>query len=345
MTAKHIECVVGCRQGTSTGRKLRAKPDSTSGTSRGTCFKPPGRLTDIHWVTDLIVKPWNRYGNRRLYVSLPDGTRVGWVDLTTDERHLELSEFAQDFERAVSPLVGEAASLVVQDPAEVPQARSVAVVDEPENRDLSLHRPGELVGARAQAEWEAAKDELGVLAWGQRLIGSKTEERNWRVGAQGEVTVGSKLEKLCKRGWRVLHSVPVGTRGSDIDHVLIGPGGVFTLNTKRHPQSSVWVRGNTVKVNGHNQPYVRNSRFEMERAARLLSEAAGRPVPVTGALVFLTGTMPPKVTVREQPDEVLVLDLQTLLPAYKRRKGIWTADEVDALFEIARWSRVWQPTS
>lgn len=300
-------------------------------------------------MTDLVVNRWNRYGKRRLYLNLLDGRRVGWVDLVTSERHLELVEFAADFDRVLHAYAGECGAAAAEDvqsvvPATTPPP-SAEIVTEPENRDLALHRPGELVRARAQAEWEATKGESMVRAWGRRLVDAKTDERSWRIGARGEETVGGKLEKLKKPGWRVLHSVPVGARGSDIDHVLIGPGGVFTLNTKRHPQKSVWVRGDTVKVNGFNHPYVRNSRYEADRAGQLLSAALGRPVPVTGALVILTATMPPKVTVRQPPNGVLVLDLETLLPAFKRRKGIWSSDEVEAIFEIARWSRTWVPTS
>ena len=33
------------------------------------------------------------------------------------------------------------------------------------------------------------------------------------------------------RKWHVIHSVP-SEKGADIDHVVIGPAGVFTLNTK-----------------------------------------------------------------------------------------------------------------
>ena len=63
-----------------------------------------------------------------------------------------------------------------------------------------------------------------------RTFDKKTDERAWRVGAGGEETVGGRLEKLAKHGWHVLHAVPVGDRGSDIDHVVIGPG------RRVHPQ-------------------------------------------------------------------------------------------------------------
>ena len=48
-------------------------------------------------------------------------------------------------------------------------------------------------------------------------------------GAAGERKVGAILEGLAP-DWHVLHGVWLG-RG-DIDHVLVGPGGTFTVETK-----------------------------------------------------------------------------------------------------------------
>jgi Nuclease-related domain len=54
----------------------------------------------------------------------------------------------------------------------------------------------------------------------------------WRRGAEGEEAVGAILEGLAADGWHVLHDVTFG-RGN-IDHIAIGPGGVFTVETKSH---------------------------------------------------------------------------------------------------------------
>jgi len=51
-------------------------------------------------------------------------------------------------------------------------------------------------------------------------------------GATGEEYVGAILDALAPHGWRVLHDIDTG-RGN-IDHVAIGPGGVFTIETKSH---------------------------------------------------------------------------------------------------------------
>jgi Nuclease-related domain len=52
-------------------------------------------------------------------------------------------------------------------------------------------------------------------------------------GARGEEHVGQLLEGLSERGWHVVHDASFG-RGN-VDHILIGPGGVFTVETKSHP--------------------------------------------------------------------------------------------------------------
>ena len=76
-----------------------------------------------------------------------------------------------------------------------------------------------------------------------------TDERAYRVGTDGEEEVAWRMRKLGD-GWHVLHSVPVGEKDSDIDHVVIGPPGVFTLNTKNHSRKKVWVAERAFMVSG-----------------------------------------------------------------------------------------------
>jgi hypothetical protein len=52
-------------------------------------------------------------------------------------------------------------------------------------------------------------------------------------GATGEEHVGSLLEELAGDDWRVIHDVTLGH--GNVDHILIGPAGVFTVETKSHP--------------------------------------------------------------------------------------------------------------
>jgi len=52
-------------------------------------------------------------------------------------------------------------------------------------------------------------------------------------GATGEEQVGGLLDGLADGEWRVMHDVTLGH--GNVDHVLVGPAGVFTVETKSHP--------------------------------------------------------------------------------------------------------------
>jgi hypothetical protein len=99
----------------------------------------------------------------------------------------------------------------------------------------------------------------------------------------------------------------------------------------------------TVLVDGHRQPYPRNSRHEAERASRPLTEACGFPVPVKAALVLLTGTLMPDVTIKQAPDGMAILDRTDIPRALRRTKPTLTDDQVTAVFAHARRSTTWQP--
>lgn len=55
--------------------------------------------------------------------------------------------------------------------------------------------------------------------------------RRWQYGAAGERIVAQRLRRL-PRAWTVLHDIDRG-RGN-VDHIAIGPRGVFTIETKLH---------------------------------------------------------------------------------------------------------------
>ncbi len=112
------------------------------------------------------------------------------------------------------------------------------------------------------------------------------EAWSWYVGAIGEAEVGRLLSALGPE-WMVRHAVPIGTGTADIDHLVIGPGGVFALNTKRHADSSIWVGDRVLRVNNQNMPYLDRARNEARDASRRLSARVGFLVPVTAVLVFV----------------------------------------------------------
>jgi Nuclease-related domain len=52
-------------------------------------------------------------------------------------------------------------------------------------------------------------------------------------GARGEESVGALLDELEAHGWHVFHDATLGH--GNVDHIAIGPAGIFTVETKSHP--------------------------------------------------------------------------------------------------------------
>ena len=197
-------------------------------------------------------------------------------------------------------------------------------------KDLRSHRPGHAVLAKIA--------ELHASAFGVANVPVLPEEIiSWSVGFVGEEAAGAELGRLGSE-WTVFHSVPIGDRGSDIDHVVIGPAGVLCINTKHHRGVRVDVRRDAVFVAGQYQHYLDNSRVEAERTAAIVHEVVPG-VPVRPMLV----TVGAKLTVRESPSTAAVMrhdQLAGWLLAQPRRldPGV-----VQTLGEALRHSERWSP--
>jgi hypothetical protein len=95
---------------------------------------------------------------------------------------------------------------------------------------IVLLTAGLLLGWRG---WLLIAIELGAIA-AMVVANRRFEPRfdRWLRGAQGEELVGEILDGLRTDGWHVTHDVSFG-RGN-IDHVLVGPAGIFAIETKSH---------------------------------------------------------------------------------------------------------------
>ncbi|MEL0626115.1 nuclease-related domain-containing protein [Salinibacterium amurskyense] len=165
--------------------------------------------------------------------------------------------------------------------------------------------------------------------------------QSWFSGAIGERKVGDLLLQLGPE-WAVLHAVPVGKGDSDIDHVVIGPAGVFTINTKRHPGKKIWVGERMLTVAGQKTDHLRNSRHEAKRAAKLLTKATGFPVDVHPVLAIVE---PASFTFRQRPQDVSVMDARRLPRWLKRRRAVLAPDGLATIIDAATEARTWHPTA
>jgi hypothetical protein len=174
-----------------------------------------------------------------------------------------------------------------------------------------------------------------------KALGIRTAAESFAIGARGEREVGRKLNRWATRnGWYVLHAVPVGRAGADIDHVVIASFGVVTVNTKT-TRTRVWVGEYGMTVGGKSVDYLRKSRAEARRAGRLLARATGIGVPTQPVIVF-TGARQFSVR-RGGPPDVAVLDSPRTLRRWLRKQpAVLAAEQVSAIYQAARNPATWQ---
>lgn len=138
--------------------------------------------------------------------------------------------------------------------------------------------------------------------------------------------------------WHVLHSVPIGEKDSDIDHVVIGPTGVFTPNTKNHSRKKVWVAERAFMVSGQKTNYLRNSRHEAARASKLLTAACGFDVQVEPIIVVIAA----ELTIKAQSADVHVVARKRIGHWLDRRPPALSPAAVEAIYELARRDTTWR---
>ena len=119
-----------------------------------------------------------------------------------------------------------------------------------------------------------------------------------RLGYAGEVIVGQALNQLMLQGYHVFHDVPFD--GFNVDHVVIGPGGVFVVETKLRTKRIATDKSNKthkVRFDGKalyfpDHPTVPvtkaldQARDEARDVSRWLSNASSQPVTAQAVLVL-----------------------------------------------------------
>jgi hypothetical protein len=169
-----------------------------------------------------------------------------------------------------------------------------------------------------------------------KVLGVHNSERAWRRGAAGEEEVARQLEKLGP-SWRVIHSVPVGSNDTDIDHVVIGPPGVFTLNTKNHLGKRVTVYEYAIYVSGVKQPYLSKSRAEGRRGSKILSSACGFEVVVNPVVVIMAS----ELVLKGSPKQVDIVGRRKVVDWLSRRPTQLSPDRIESIYSVACRRSTW----
>jgi hypothetical protein len=159
----------------------------------------------------------------------------------------------------------------------------------------------------------------GFLMW--RIMTLINRRRDLRLGLAGEMATGEELNRLMLDGYHVYHDFPADR--FNIDHILVGPSGVFAVETKARSKGSRGDRKDEAKVTYDGEhlkfpSWVTSEPIDQAKAqatwlSKWLSSAVGDPVKVSPMV-----TIPGWYIERKSPNGVAVLNpkqVQTYLNA------------------------------
>jgi len=124
-----------------------------------------------------------------------------------------------------------------------------------------------------------------LVAWRLRFRPSE-QVMAWRLGAEGERRTARLLERLTRDGFVVFHDLAVPGSPANVDHLVIGPSGVFVIDSKQWSGS---VHQGADGLAWHNHYRLDRTlatvRWEAETVGRLLGTRIAALLCVHGAHV------------------------------------------------------------
>lgn len=133
-----------------------------------------------------------------------------------------------------------------------------------------------------------------IIGATRRLYLLMLNNRNLRLGLDGELAIGQELNHLMLHGCRIYHDFPA--EGFNIDHVIVGPGGVYAVETKGRAKpdkgrgsldAKVIYDGEVLRFPDWNEVKpLEQAKHQAIWLGKWLSSAVGHSVAVTPALAL-----------------------------------------------------------
>jgi len=120
-----------------------------------------------------------------------------------------------------------------------------------------------------------------------------SERRDFRLGLDGELATAEELNQLMHYGYFVFHDFPADH--FNIDHVAIGPAGVFAVETKTRSKgimkgkqgAMVIFENSQLKFPNHQESEsIQQAKDESKWLAQFLGKSVGKPVAVKPVLAL-----------------------------------------------------------
>jgi hypothetical protein len=210
-----------------------------------------------------VIPTW-RHGQERLYVCLTDGRNIAWYDREAARVNLLSEDRREDVLDVLGPFL---TGPVTVGPPPFPTPAELARLTLHPDDDLAPNRPGEALVIALDRDPGPA----------HRM---RPDPRRRALAA--EQAVGEALDRLEGAGWHTLHSIPL-PGGDRLHHLVIGPGGLFSLRALYARKQRVLVADPMVTVGRHDpHPLLRRVRADADRASYAPRPRRSGPRPPGG---------------------------------------------------------------
>lgn len=115
-----------------------------------------------------------------------------------------------------------------------------------------------------------------------RMVTTPNHVTAWATGADGEERTAAALEPLVADGFRILHDRRIPGSRANIDHIVIGPPGVFVVESKSF-SGTLEIRGSEVYVAGRRRTAMLD---EVRREVAAVEAALGPEFAALGIRVM-----------------------------------------------------------
>ena len=128
-----------------------------------------------------------------------------------------------------------------------------------------------------------------LLVWGDRRLG------NFLKGAKGEEWVAHELSFLSSE-YAIFNGLGLGGGKQNFDHIVVGPAGIFVVETKNW-KGSVEFRGGKLYAGGKepSRPPLRQVKAAAAELVAWLDDAGRGDIPVHSVLCFISTQLPEEI--------------------------------------------------
>lgn len=173
---------------------------------------------------------------------------------------------------------------------------------------------------------------FGIFVIVYRVWKNKKKLNDLRLGRDGERIVGQHLEELRASGAIIFHDIVADQ--FNIDHIVVAPQGVFTIETKtwnkKSPDEKINFNGDSIMVNGYrpNRNPVQQALTQASYMQKLLEGEIGKNIFVWPVIVFPEWFIEPEVTTRAKEHGFWLLNPKALPRFIANKEKVLSEEDI-----------------